>query len=778
MNGNFTPLRRATAWRPCTLGAGFLAICVGSACSGFIALGQSGSARSAHTPALTVEMLFAQHGGPVGEAPKDFVWSPGGQMVSYVATDYEHGDAGDILGVNATTGVVTVLADGSQLATLSELAAGPHTASATEKQIRDQDHRSRYDQTNYQWAPDGNHLLLDAGGALWLQDVHNGTDARLAETTMDSGDDPKYAPDGSSLAFVRRKNLFVVELSTKQEQALTTTRSASVLNGAVDWLYEEELDTRSNYFWAPDSKHIAYLQTDETGVAQYPLTDWMGHHASVEEQRYPQAGDANPTVRLGVVSANGGATVWMQLPLRAKTDYVPRFGWVDAQTLWAEVLRRDQRHRSIYFADAATGRVHKVLTDSDRRFLNEDYDVEFFSAGKFLWTSWRDGHTHLYLYRYDATHPLQGTAHLERQLTRGLWDVLSVAFVDAKRGVVEYTSNESDPREEMLWQVRLDGTSKQMLSSIHGVHSISFSLQGDRYVDTVSSLKHPPLVRLCTLGGACVPFWTAHSLPPGFTFVKPEWITSSAADGTVLYGELLLPPDKTAKASVPLVLNPYGGPHVQQVRNQWNKDALFDQLLVEHGFAVLRVDNRGMGNRGRAFAQAAYHDFGPVQLQDQLRVLDAVLAQYPQLDAQRMGWWGWSWGGTFTLYALTHSDRFAVGIAVAPVTDWSLYDTAYTERYLGSPANDAQTYAADAVVDSASSLHGHLLVAQGAADDNVHLANTMQWLQALLAAGKSCSVLLYPRLTHSLDTPAARKQLYGSIVDTLEQYLHSNPGTR
>ena len=182
-----------------------------------------------------------------------------------------------------------------------------------------------------------------------------------------------------------------------------------------------------------------------------------------------------------------------------------------------------------------------------------------------------------------------------------------------------------------------------------------------------------------------------------------------------------------------------------------------------------------MGNRGRSFAQAAYHDFGPVQLQDQLRVLDAVLAQHPQLDAQRMGWWGWSWGGTFTLYALTHSNRFAVGIAVAPVTDWRLYDSAYTERYLGLPTNEAQTYATDAVVESAANLQGHLLVAQGAADDNVHVANTMQWLQALLAAGKSCDVLLYPRLTHSLDSPEARQQLYGKIVDTLEQHLHPVP---
>jgi dipeptidyl-peptidase-4 len=264
-------------------------------------------------------------------------------------------------------------------------------------------------------------------------------------------------------------------------------------------------------------------------------------------------------------------------------------------------------------------------------------------------------------------------------------------------------------------------------------------------------------------------------LPPGLTLVRPEWVVSHAADGTTLYGELLLPPGHTTRASVPLILNPYGGPHVQTVREKWEKNALFDQLLVEHGLAVLRVDNRGMGHRGRSFAQAAYRDFGPVQLQDQLRVLDAVLAEHPQLDGQRLGWWGWSWGGTFTLYAMTHSTRFEVGAAVAPVTDWRLYDSAYTERYLSLPKDDAQNYTEDAVVNSAENLHGRLLVAHGTGDDNVHVANTLQWLDALMAAGKSCDLLLYPRLTHSLDTPEARTQLYGKILEEFEQVLHPVP---
>ncbi len=731
---------------------------------------QAQTAAAASAP-LTVAAIFAEHGGPVGEAPKDFVWSADGRTVSYVSADDEHGEPGDVIGIDAATGAATVLADGSRIATLGEMAAAQGAGTA----IRDRDHRARYDEASYQWTPDGKHLLLDTNGALWLHDVQSRADVRVGATGLGSGDDPKYSPDGTRLSFVSGNNLHAMTVADGQETALTATRSSAVLNGAVDWLYEEELDARSNSFWSPDSQHIAYLQTDETAVPRYPLTDWMGRHAVVEMQRYPQPGDANPAVRVGVVSTTGGATVWMKIPLAENQDYVPRLGWVNAHAVWVEVLRRDQRRRSIYLADATTGRARRILTETDRRFLDENYDVEVFGNGRLLWTSWRDGHMHLYLYRFDAEHPRLGRARLEQQLTRGLWDVLSVCAVDEKRGVVYFTSNESDPREEMLWRVHLDGTGKTMLSTVHGVHDIHFNAQGDHYVDTISTRMTPPVVSVCAVEGTCHPFWKAHALPPGLTLVRPEWVVSRAADGTPLYGELLLPPGHTARASVPLILNPYGGPHVQTVREKWEKNALFDQLLVEHGLAVLRVDNRGMGHRGRSFAQAAYRDFGPVQLQDQFHVLDAVLAEHPQLDGQRLGWWGWSWGGSFTLYAMTHSTRLAVGAAVAPVTDWRLYDSAYTERYLSLPKDDAQNYTEDAVVSSADHLHGRLLVAHGTGDDNVHVANTMQWIDALMAAGSSCDLLLYPRLTHSLDTPEARAQLYGKILAEFEQVLHPVP---
>jgi dipeptidyl-peptidase-4 len=249
-----------------------------------------------------------------------------------------------------------------------------------------------------------------------------------------------------------------------------------------------------------------------------------------------------------------------------------------------------------------------------------------------------------------------------------------------------------------------------------------------------------------------------------------EW---KAADGaTTLYGLLLLPPDKTAAASVPLIVNPYGGPAVQAVRGKWDgRERLFDQVLVQNGFGVLHVDNRGMAGRGRDFAQAAYHDLGPVQLGDQIAALDQTLHAYPQLDAKRLGWWGWSWGGTFTLYALTHNDRFRAGVAVAPVTDWQNYDSIYTERYLGLPLANADVYRDDSVVNSAANLKGRLLLIQGTGDDNVHLENTIQFIQKLIDADLPYDLQLYPRKTHGIDGAEATTHLFSRVLEHFQRYL-------
>jgi dipeptidyl-peptidase 4 len=710
------------------------------------------AAQSTPQKPLTVEAIYG-HGSLIGQTPNQLTWSPDGKHLTYL-------DDGALLDLDIGTGKGHVLVSRDKLALL-DIAPASET---------DRDRRSRYKMASYFWSPDSTHLLFDSNGRLWLYDLHNGTGVDIGSSGEASGDDPKFSPDGRFISFIRDHGLAVIRLREEgtPTHVLAPPPNAFTLNGMVDWVYEEELETRSNYFWSPDSTHLAYLQMNENDVPQYPIVDWIPTHARVELQRYPQPGDPNPDVRIGVIGLNGGKTVWIKLPIAAGQDYIPRFGWADARTLWVETLTRDQKHRDLYFADVSSGHVHPVLEISDQKFLDDNYDVSV-SKGAIVLTNWSDGHNHLYLYRYDPEHLETATARLDQQLTSGNFDVGSVLAVDAAHGLVDYASNEGNPLDQQLDQVSFSGQRTQLTRGA-GYHTGNFAPSGGAFVDRQSTRMDPPTVRLCASPVACTVFWETHALE-SYHLHAPQQLEVKAEDGATLYATLLLPEGATAPASVPLIVNPYGGPGEQTVVNRWSDSLLFDELLAEHGFAVLHADNRGTGGRGRAFAQAAYHNFGPVQLEDQLTVVDAALARYPQLDPKRLGWWGWSWGGTFTLYALTHSDRFRAGVAVAPVTDWRDYDSIYTERYLGEPADFPAVYRDDSVVNSVAHLHGRLLLVHGTGDDNVHLENTVQFVQRLIEAGIPYDLQIYPRKTHSIAGSDARTHLFNRILAQFEQYL-------
>ena len=724
---------------------------------------QAASKTPAHK-ALTIPDIFAS-GGITTPAPDGLVWSPDGTRLTYLDSN------GDLVEVIGATGQHSVLVSKSKLSSLT-------AKSGSEV---DQDHRARYGQASYIWVPDSKHLLFNASGQLWYYTLANGTAVEVAQTGAGSGDDPKFSPDGKLLSYVRDRNLYVRHLEQPQIPAfaLTTSKEETVLNGQVDWVYEEELDVRSNYFWSPDSKNIAYLQMYENAVPSYPITDWIPTHATVDQQRYPQPGDANPVVRVGIVNAGSGKTIWIKVPLDVGNDYIPRFGWLNAKTVWIETLTRDHKHRTLYFADIANGMVKKALSESDEKFLDEDYDITF-NGDTFLWTSWRDGHTHIYKYSYDEQSPLTAEAKLESQLTSGDFEVESIKGIDAATKTVYYLSNEGDPREQQLWAVKLDGTGKRQVTTQPGSHAVVMSPNAKFFSDEMSSTLTPPKVSLCRNEKECDTFWTAPSVAD-YELAEPEQLELKAADGkTTLYGSLVLPAGKAKKDSIALIVNPYGGPHAQVVKNSWNgRGLLFDEVLAQHGYAVLHVDNRGMGGRGREFAQTAYHDFGPVQLQDQLAAVDQVLATHKDLDPHQLGWWGWSWGGTFTLYAMSHSNRFSAGVSVAPVTDWRNYDSIYTERYMGLPSENPDGYRDDSVVNSAKDLKGRLLLVQGTGDDNVHMANSIQYIQKLIDADIPYDLQLYPRKTHSIAGPEARTHLYERILAQFEMYLGKNaPGQK
>ncbi len=710
---------------------------------------------SAQSPAkpLAVDAIYG-HGPMIGHPPSELTWSPDSKHLTYL-------EEGELMEIALSTGKPQVLVSHAQMAAL----AG---GSDTEK---DRDHRERYKMASYLWSPDARRLLFDVDGKLWLWDVEKKLGEQVGFTGAASGDDPKFSPDGRQISFIHNHGLAVLQLGQPGVKAVDVAPAPNdtTLRGEVDWVYSEELDVRTNYDWSPDARSLAFVEMNEAAVPVYPVEDWIPTHPTLDQQRYPQPGDPNPAVRVGVVNASGGPIVWIKLPGKtgngAGVEYIPRLGWADAKTVWVETLTRDQKHLSFYLADAATGEASRVLEIVDAKFVKDQYDA-YVGNGQMMVKHWGDGDAHLYLYAMDTVK--KNPAELVRQLTKGPFDVGDVYHVDFTTGVVDFVSNEGKALQQQLWQVDFKGVRKQLTTGA-GFHTGNVAPSGAAFLDRRSSFAEAPTLQVCQ-AAACHTFWQTDALAP-YKMRRPIELEVRAADGSTLYATLLLPEGATEKASVPLITNPYGGPGVQSLVDRWSDNLAFDQLLTQHGFAVLHADNRGMGGRGRAFEQACYHNFGPVQLEDQLAVIDAVLAKYPQLDAKRLGWWGWSWGGTFTLNALSHSDRFRAGVAVAPVTDWRNYDSIYTERYMSQPSEFAEGYKDFSVVNAASHLHGHLLLVHGTGDDNVHMQNSVQYIQRLMEAGKPYDLQIYPRKTHSIAGAEARTHLFNRIVAHFETYL-------
>lgn len=724
-------------------------------------IGQMASAQAPKP--LTIESIFSQ-GGLTGRAPETITWSPDGRKVSFVQRD-DAGEHGALYYVDVTTGKRAVLVAEEKLATL----APPISAVKDE---REKERLTRYSVAGYKWAADSKHLLFDSQGQLWLYSLDTGTAVQLT-SAPDPSNDPKFSPDGTRLAYTRKHNLYIRPVDGGRETQLTKDEGDNLLNGEVDWVYAEELDVRGNYFWSPDSKRIVFLQMNEAKVPTYPITDWSGQHPRVEEEKYPKAGDANPQVRIGVVGARGGEVKWITVGEAADREYIPRFGWVNPGVVWIQILNRAQSKLELWFADAASGKARRMLTESEpNAWVPVSNDFQILKSGdRFLWSSWRDGHTHLYLYSFDKNKPLASEARLERQLTKGDFEMTGVDGVDENTGTVFFTGNPGDPRQRQLLAVKLDGTGQMRpVSQGAGTHHITFAPDATYYVDSFSATLTVPALSVCKVGGECSPFWQARSVA-NYDLIAPRMLELKAADGaTTLYASLLLPPNASAKT--PVILNPYGGPGAQSVTDSWGgANFLFDQIMARRGFAILHIDNRGMSGRSKAFQSASRRKFGEVELADQMAALQQVLDANPQLDPNRVGFWGWSYGGFMTLYAMTHSDRFKAGVAVAPPTDWHNYDSIYTERYMGMPVDESQAYGTCSAVTSAGRLKGHLLEVHGTSDDNVHLQNTIQMIEAFVKEGVPYDLQLYPGKTHSISGFEARTHLFHRIQTHFETYL-------
>ena len=704
---------------------------------------------------LTIEAIVAE-GGVTGRGPQTLAWSPDGTKLSFVQRD-ESGEHGALYYVDVASGKKAVLVSEEKLATLQP------PLEKVVKNERQREKMTRYGIAGYQWAPDSKHILFASAGSLWLYSLESGT-----AIVVGAGDDPKFSPDGRYLSYLKQHNLFVRDLKSNKERAVTKDSDENLLNGEVDWVYEEELEVRTNYFWSPDSKSLLFLQMNETRIPEYPLVDWMPTHPTIDKLKYPKAGDPNPEVRLGVVKVDGGSVKWLSLD---GYEYIPRFGWLRNGLAWVQTLNREQDRMDIYFADVEKNESKRVLREEQPdAWVEVTNDFHVLKSGdKFLWSSWRDGHTHLYLYSFDPSRPLAFEAKLDRQLTKGDWDTFGIEAVDEKSQTVYFTSDKDDDRQRQLWSVKLDGSGLQQVTKDRGSHAVDFAPDDRHYIDGHSALMTPYHLWLCAIGGACSPVWEPRSVAE-YDLIEPQFVDFKADDGTVLRGTLLMPRNPTGK--IPLINNPYGGPGVPSAQDSWGGTGLlFAEVLAHQGMATLWVNNRGMAGRGRKFTAIIKHHFGDTELKDQLASVDQVLAKFPQLDATRMGWWGWSYGGYMTLYAMTHSDRFVAGVAGGPVTNWQDYDSIYTERYMDTPEKNPEGYQKSSPVNTAANLHGAVLLVHGTGDDNVHFQNTIQMANALIYASKQFQVMMYPRMTHGITGPVPRAHLYHLIQDHFARYL-------
>ena len=719
------------------------------------------AAQTSPTKPLTIETIY-QPGGLGGRGLESAEWSPDGTKLTYVQRD-EKGENGELWYVDASTGEKKMLVSAAKLASLD-----PDVNKV--KNEREKERRTRYRVAAYLWAPDSKHLIFDSQGQLWLYDLGTETAVQFTSAGDPSGD-PKFSPDGAHVAYVRKHNLYVRPVSGKDEKALTKDTGENLFNGDIDWVYAEELGVRSNYFWSPDSKEIVFLHMDETKVPIYPITDWMPTHPNVENEKYPKVGDPNPVVKLGVVDADKGKVRWISLT-SDEESYVPRFGWVKEGVIWAALVNRAQDKMQLFFIDAKTGKSRMVFSETtpDSWMDFENTEIPFLkTSGGFLWRSWRDGNTHIYHYSFDKQNPMAADAKLEGQLEKGDYEVLGIEGVDEAAGTVFFAANKDDPRQRHIFSVQLDGSGFKALTSEEGMHAGNFSDDGKHYTHMYFGPEKSPSISLCAVGGSCNPVWAARDAVAEYGLRAPKYLEFKADDGTVLYGRLLLPPDAAASGKIPLIIHIYGGPAGQMVTKSTPDP--FDEILARKGFAIFAVDNRGTPGRDRKFQTAIRHEFGAVELKDQLTALDQLLVQYPQLDKDRIAIWGWSNGGSMTLYAMTHSDRFRAGVAVAPVTDARNYDSIYMERYFGLLTDDKAGYEQSDVATAADKLHGALLLVHGTSDDNVHFQNSIQMIDALIKAGKQFRLMIYPNKTHSIAGNDAKVHLYTMIVDHFEREL-------
>ena len=736
---------------------------------------------------LTLDKLFAS-GEFFGRGFRGGNWAETGPELLFIEADSESGST-SLVRWNLTTDARETLIDG--------LALGKPDA----------DDESLISIEDYAYSADGSKVLLytdservwrlNTKGYYYVYDIGAGTITPVSDRAAGLQMFAKFNPQATQVAFVRDRNLFVTDLASGAERQLTSDGSdGAIINGTFDWVYEEEFGLRDGFRWSPDGTRIAFFQLDEANTRDFQMTDLTTLYPEYQKFRYPKAGEANSEVRIGVIDVTTGETeffdtdTWMQGG--DETEYIAAMGWTpegNDSRVWMIRLNRDQNDGDVLYGNPETMSITTILEESSDSYLEVETGFSDLSTGTltylrdgehFVWRSDRDGFSHLYLYRNDGT--------FVDRITEGNWDVTTFHGVDEATGMVYFSSTAASPMERHLYRIGLPGTdarnevsTPEKITVAAGWHGVNISGDFEYFIDRYSNSTTPTITTLHRISGDPIAVLEDNQelIDRLATYDLPaaEFMTVPAADGTPLNAYLIKPSDFDPSRAYPLLIHTYGGPGSQEVRNSWaGTERLWHHFLAEeYGILVAGVDNRGTGGRGRDFRTATQLNLGPIEAEDQIAAAQHLGAM-EFVDADRMGIWGWSYGGYLTLLAMSYGDgpeTFHAGVAVAPVTNWRYYDTIYTERYLSTPQKNAAGYDDGSPVTYAENFADdqELLIVHGSGDDNVHVQNTIVMADALIAANKQFELMIYPGRTHGIFGGNTRRHLFTMLTDFFREHL-------
>ena len=708
------------------------------------------TALPAHAEKLTLEAITgsAPLSGPTLTKPQV---APDGSRVTFLRGKDRDRNRLDLWEYDIASGQTRLLVDSSVVL------PGEEVLSDEEKARRERQRIAALSGiVDYQWSPDGKALLFPLGGELYFYDLtKSGRDA-VRKLTNGGGfaTDPKISPKGGFVSFIRDRNLWVIDLTSGEEVQLTRDGSDTIGNGVAEFVADEEMDRHTGYWWAPDDAAIAFARIDETPVPVQKRYEVYPDRTEVVEQRYPAAGDHNVRVQLGVIAPKTGARPqWIDLG-NDKDIYLARVDWRDPQRLTFQRQSRDQKKLELIETTLTNGTPRTLVTETSTTWVPLHNDLRFLKDGRFLWSSERSGFEHLYIASEDGS--------TLTALTQGEWVVDGLLAIDETAGLAYVSGTRDGATEAHVYAVPLSGGEPRRLTQAPGMHAATFARNASVFVDSWSSDTTLPQIELFKADGTKLATLLVNDVSDAtHPYAKyraahqpTAYGTLTAADGTTpLHYSLIKPAGFDPKKQYPVVVFVYGGPAAQTVTRAWpgRSDSFFNQYLAQQGYVVFSLDNRGTPRRGAAFGGALYGKQGTVEADDQLRGV-AWLKSQAFVDPARIGVYGWSNGGYMTLMLLAkHSEAYACGVAGAPVTDWALYDTHYTERYMDLPKANEAGYREASVFTHVDGIGaGKLLLIHGMADDNVLFTNSTKLMSELQKRGTPFELMTYPGAKHGL----------------------------